>query len=121
VLREVEQPRIRRIRRGRPVRCAAADDGAGDGGDLLRVQDRPSLFIESARPVGGVAELAAGDVFARNAIDGEEIPVPRTGGNQLARAAADLAVDENRRLRRIPVVHVAWRRLVVPRSVTTLD
>ena len=56
-----------------------------------------------------------------DAIDGEEVAVARGGRDQLARPAVDHAVDEDRRLRRVPVVRVVRRRLVVPRHLAGID
>ena len=60
-------------------------------------------------------------MFARDAIDDEEVAVARGRRDQLARPAIELAVDEHRRLRRVPVVRVVRRGLVVPRHLARID
>ena len=89
VLRQIEEPGVGRIRRRRPVRRAGADDRAADRRDFFGVEDRPALLVEAAGPVGAGAELAAGDVLAGHAIDGEEVAVPRARRDELARTAVD--------------------------------
>src|SRR4030095_11717879 len=74
-----------------------------------------------ARPVRRRAELSARDVLTGHTVHGEEVAVPRGGGNEFSRAAVDRAVDEHGRLRRVPVVHVAWRGLVVPGHLAGVD
>src|SRR5205823_12035489 len=50
-------------------------------------------------------------------IAGEEEAVACRGRAELARAAADGRIDQDRRLRRVPVVRIVRRRLVVPRHL----
>ena len=59
-------------------------------------------------------ELAGGDVLAGQAVHDEDVAVARRLHDELPRLAVDLAVDEHRRLRRVPVVRVVWRRREVP-------
>ena len=72
-------------------------------------------------PVRGRAVLGRDHVLTGDAIDGVEVAVPRRGGDQLAGLAVDHRVDQDRRLRRVPVVHVVRGGLEVPRHLAGVD
>ena len=73
------------------------------------------------RPVVDEAELAGHEMLAGRAVEHEEVAVARRRHHQLAHPAVERHVDENRRLRRIPVVRVVRRGLVVPRHLAGID
>ena len=125
VLVDVEEARLRRERRRRPVRrrrlrpatraspgMMASFAGFGSGAPFLR---RPFAQLVV------VPNLRRDDRLAGHAIEREEVAVARRGRNELARPAVDHAVDQDRRLRRVPVVRVVRRGLVVPGHLAGVD
>ena len=115
----VEQTRSRAEARWRPVLSAALirrHERTVGLRLLRRVGNRLALRVHALRPVR-LDVLAAEDVPAVGAIEHEEPAVAARLREQLARLPVDLAVDEHRRLRRVPVVRVVRRRLEVPRQL----
>ena len=94
---------------------------AGNRRFLLGIRLGRAVLAHARRPVRVRAELRRHDVLAGHAIDREEVAVARRRRHQLARLAVDHAVDQDRRLRRIPVVRVVRRGLEVPRHLAGVD
>ena len=93
----------------------------GTVGSLPGSRRSEPFGVDALHPVGARAVPAADDVLAGDAIDREEVAVARRGRHQLALLPVDDAVDEDRRLRRIPVVHVVRRGLEVPGHLAGVD
>ena len=124
VLLDVEEAGVRRVRRRRPVRHAAFDrrhERAGNRRFLRRIRIDLARRPLAERPVRRRAVLARDEVLAGDAIERVEVAVARRGRHELARLAVDRRVDQDRRLRRIPVVRVVHRRLEVPRHLAGVD
>src|SRR5215831_8752788 len=60
-------------------------------------------------------------MLAGNAIKHEEVSVARRLQDELAWLAAQLAVYNDRRLRRIPIVRIVRRSLVIPSHLARID
>src|SRR5207248_214922 len=68
-----------------------------------------------------LAVLRRLNVLAGHAIDGEEVAVAGGRRDELAGPAVDRRIEEDRRLRRIPVVCVVRRRLEIPLHLPCVD
>ena len=123
--RHVEQAGVGAVGRRRPVgrrRRWPATPARRRCDVLRRIAHRLSLRVHPLRPVHRVGELARHQVLAGPAIEREVVAVAaRASAPSCAAAAAELAVDQHRRLRGIPVVRVVRRRLVVPLHLAGVD
>ena len=109
VFRHVEQSRLRRIRRRRPVRHAAFDrrhQRSGNRGFLEWIRIDDAVWPRALGPVGGRSVFGGDDVFAGHAIQRVEVAVALRRRNEFALPAIDDAVDQDRSLRGVPVVRV---------------
>ena len=66
----------------------------------------PPNLIQPRRPVRVLAVLARNQMLAGHAINREEVSIARRRERQLALLAVEHAIDQHRRLRRIPIVHI---------------
>ena len=120
----VHQAGIGTVSRRRPVRHAligGRDQRATRIEILGGIAHGLALGVDALGPIRGFAELRGHQMFAGEAIQREEVTVAAGLQHQLARAAVELAIDQNRRLRRIPIVSIVRRGLVIPGDLAGFD
>ena len=115
---DVEQAGFGIEARRLPVRGAA---GGGRNQHAVRrrilrgIGNRLALCVEILlRPIQRVDERLRQDLLAGGAVQHEEVAVAAGLRHQLARLAVDHAVEQHRRLHRVPIVHVVRRGLEIP-------
>ena len=109
---DVEQSRVRAIRRRVPVRPAL---NSGKRRRIFRLGslDGPAFGIESAGPVH-LHKGITGEELSVRAIEDIKEPVTIRPHHELARAAVPIRIDQNGDLRRIVIVRIVGRELKKP-------